>query len=182
MALTVLGAQTVSSTLDNSKNARAILAVYDFVRRAELRKKPSWNFALKRVELAASTNAPAFNFAYAYDLPGDFLSFEFPDDKDNYNTQDFTIEGNQLLTDFHPPFFFRYNRDVTNEGEFDSLFAMAFAAKLAETVCETLIQSTSKLQAANERYKQAIDEARKANAFDIVSQTLPQDDWWTVRL
>lgn len=182
LALTMLGAQIVSSPNENSKNARALNAVYSIVRRAELRKKPSWNFAITRLKLAASASPPLFNFQYAYDLPGDFLSFVFPDDKDNFNTQDFIIEGNQMFTDFNPPFDFRYNRDITNEGLMDPLFATAFAAKLAETVADSITQSNSKIQIAAERYKQAMSEAAKGNSFDIVAQSMPRDDYETVRL
>jgi len=43
-------------------------------RRATLRGHP-WNFAIKRVQLAASATAPIFGFSKAFDLPGDYIRF-----------------------------------------------------------------------------------------------------------
>lgn len=182
LALSFLGAQRVASPLENSKNARALSDVYDIVRRSEIRKAPAWNFAIKNVKLPQDVVAPLFDMAYAYTLPNDFISIQAPFDKSNYNTRDWIIQGNKLYTDWSPPLDFRYNADISDEGLMDPLFATAFAAKLAETIADTITQSNSKIQIANERYKQAIEEARKANSFDIVSNTMPQDDWWTVRL
>lgn len=43
-------------------------------RRATLRSHP-WNFAIKRVQLAANATAPVFGFSTAYDLPPNFIRF-----------------------------------------------------------------------------------------------------------
>lgn len=182
LALSFLGAQIVLDTNENSKNARTLNAVYDLTRRGEIRKAPAWNFAIKNVKLPQDVVPPLFDMAYAYTLPNDFISIQAPFDKSNFNTRDWIIQGNKLYTDWSPPLSFRYNADITNVGDMDPLFATALAAKLAEAVADALTQSNSKVQIANERYKQAIEEARKANSFDIVSNTMPQDDWWTVRL
>lgn len=182
LALTLLGAQIVQSPTENSKNARALSAVYDLVRRAELRKAPAWNFAIKDVKLPQDVTPPLFDMAYAYTLPNDFISVQAPYDKSNFNTRDWVIEGNKLYTDWSPPLMFRYNSDVTNEGVMDPLFATAFAAKLAETAADSITQSNSKVQIAAARYKDAIEEARKANSFDIVANNMPSDTYWTVRL
>jgi hypothetical protein len=47
---------------------------YPQQRRATLRSHP-WNFAIKRVEIAASSTAPIFGLSTAYDLPTDFIRF-----------------------------------------------------------------------------------------------------------
>lgn len=182
LALSFLGAQRVASPTENSKNARVLNDVYDIVRRAELRKVPAWNFSIKNAQLAASGTDPLFDMAYSYPLPPDYLSVVAPFDKANYNDRDWVIQGNQIFTDWGSPLNFRYCYDVTDEGLFDPLFATALAAKLAEAVSDSITQSNSKIQIANTRYKEAIADARKANAFDIVSQSMPQDTWWTVRL
>ena len=98
-ALTVLGAQTVSSPTENSKNARACLAVYDMVRLSELRKAPGWNFAISMAKLAPNPIRPLFDRAYAFPLPADFLSLLTPFPERNWPDRDWVIQEGQIFTD-----------------------------------------------------------------------------------
>ena len=64
-ALNQLGATTILSLTEDSKNARLCNSRYTQVRDAVFRSHP-WNCLQKRVELAADTTAPAWGFSYAY--------------------------------------------------------------------------------------------------------------------
>lgn len=180
MALTMLGAQLVNSPDENSKNARTISAVYDLLRQGELRKAPSWNFAIKTAELAKDPTPPQFDMSYRYKLPADFLSLAPLYANANYNDRDWVMEGDYIISNW-APVNIRYNSDVEEEGLMDPLFAQALAAKIALTVCDSITQSNTKKQIAATEYKDAIDAARKANSFDIIAQTTPDDTYWTVR-
>lgn len=182
MALTMLGAARVTSPTDNSKNARVISDVYDMLRLSELRKTPHWNFAIKETQLAASATTPLFDMAYSYPLPNDFVALIPPYDKSNYSDRDWVVQGSQIFTDYSSPLNIRYVADISDTGLFDPLFCVMFAAKIAETVCDSITQSNSKIQIANERYKQAFAEASKSDSFDDVSEKFPRDYYWDVRL
>ena len=181
-ALSILGAARIVAITDASKSARAMSAHWDMVRQAELRKR-FWSFALTRTQLPALANTPSWGFGTAYALPADFLrlhqvndSFAVPAQTD-YRTQDdsaWALEtitdatGNwvrAILTDFGAPLKIRYVRDVTDCATFDPLFADVLAAKLAFDACEEITNSTSKQQAAQQRYDTAVKEAARCGAI-----------------
>lgn len=189
-ALTKLGAARITSLTDNNKSARAIAAVWDTVRRAELRKR-NWSFALRRGSLPSLADAPAWGFALAYQLPPDFLRlvqvndiFIVPSLTDYREGDDsaYAIEGNQLLTDFPAPLKFRYVADITDPGAFDALFVEAIASKLAYETCYEINQSNQGREAAAQDYRAAISEAMRANAIERPPQGLPDDGWILGRL
>src|SRR4051812_24965552 len=94
-ALTILGALPLVTTNQNSRSAQALNAVYDMIRKAELRKKPNWNFAIKQVILNANAITPIFDRANAFPLPGDWLANANPFPESNYNDLDWIIQGKQ---------------------------------------------------------------------------------------
>jgi hypothetical protein len=189
-ALTKLGAARITSITDNSKGARAMNAVWDTVRKAELRKH-IWQFATVRTTLPAVTPAPAWGYNTACQLPSDFLrlvqvndTFAVPALTD-YRDQDdsaYVIENNQLLTVFNAPLKIRYIQNVEEPGRFDPLFVEALASKLAYETCEEITQSTSKKQTAKDDYKDAIREATFTGAVERPPQGLPDDSWMLIRL
>lgn len=188
-ALIKLGAQQITSISDNSKSARVLSSLWDTVRRAELRKR-YWCFALARTQLP-ETDAPAFQFGHAFQLPPDYLKlvqvgdvYVAPSQAD-YRTGDdspWAIEGGQLLSMFGAPLKFRYVRDITDPGQFDALFVEVFAAKLAEEACYAITQSREGQNQAMQDYKQAVREAALANAIEKPPQGMPDDAWMLGRL
>lgn len=78
---------------------------YPQQRRATLRSHV-WNFAIKRVILAANATAPLFGFSTAYDLPPDFIRFltrhtELGDPLPSSFAEgvNYQLENGQLLTE-----------------------------------------------------------------------------------
>lgn len=175
-ALEILGTSPVLDISDNNERAKACNRAYEPVRRAELRKH-RWNFAIRRRQLAADTEAPAFDFARQFTLPGDCLRFFPPRD-----SCDWTPEGNKILTDDASPLPLRYVADVTDPNTFDVLFVEALAARLALDICEKITGSSTKKADAREAYAEAIAEAKRANAFEQPAMEFPVDSWLLARL
>ena len=71
-ALNQLGAASITSLTDNSKNARLCNERYATVRDAVFRSHP-WNSLIKRQQLAQDTATPAYGFSYQFTLPSDCL-------------------------------------------------------------------------------------------------------------
>ena len=71
-ALLMLGDNPINSFSDPTDRARMAAATWDQARDFVLRSHP-WNCAVKRVTLAPTTTAPAFEWSYAFTLPGDCL-------------------------------------------------------------------------------------------------------------
>jgi hypothetical protein len=189
-ALTLLGAARITSLADNNKSARSVSAVIDMLRRAELEKR-FWSFAIKRESLPALSDAPTYGYAYAYQLPSDFLrmiqvgeNYESPSLTD-YRTIDdspYSIEAGTIATDYGSPLNIRYVRDVTDYGLFNPLFCTALAAQVAFTCCEEITNSNSKRDAMVAAYKQSIKDAVSVNAVQRSPQGIADDSWIIGRL
>lgn len=184
-ALTKLGAQRITSLQDDTRNAREMNAIFEIKRDAELAAEP-WTFATKRAEIPASSTTPAFGWGFMYPMPADFLRLvEVGEDYVFYSADStvFQIESDPdtgrvaILTDQASPLRIRYIYKVTNSGLFPALFVESLACRLAAESCETITQSTSKREAAWAERKQAIREAKRANAIEQPPRRPPDASW-----
>ena len=92
-ALNQLGATTILSLTEDSKNARLCNSRFTQVRDSVFRSHP-WNCLQKRVEIAVDTTAPAWGFSFAYTLPADCLRLlRILDYDSNYK-----VEGRKILS------------------------------------------------------------------------------------
>jgi hypothetical protein len=178
---------------DNSREARACAVNFDSNRRAELRKR-AWNFSIKRVVLAPSSVTPNFEYQYAFPLPADCIRVVLPK---NDPFLDWSVEGRQILTNLMqspylgcgaqpavtgPALFLRYVSDIVDCTQFDPLFYDLLCIALACDLCEPLTQSNQKKQLLNAEYRDALDAAAKAKAFEMLPQTPVEDDWVLARV
>lgn len=176
-ALQAIGEEAIASLSDDSERARAVNRIFAQELRAELRAHP-WNCAIKRVRLAALADAPAFEYSYQYQLPADCVR---PLIKRN-DLPDYKIEGRKLLTNVSGPLDFRYVYEITDMNEMDAALVTAFSLRLAYKIAPRLTQSRGTAQDAYRDYKDAIADAKKANAFEKAAEELPEDDWIQARL
>lgn len=179
-ALQFLGADRIVDLAQNSKQARAANFAFETVRKSVLRSHP-WNCAITRAQLAEDATAPLFGRETAFTLPVDCLRPLHPDPDLNFNDLDWQIEGRKLITNDSAPLDFRYIKDLSDPNDMDPLLREAVSMKLAFELAEELTQSNSKKEAAWTAYKEAIAEARRANAFENVAGKPPEDEWVTVR-
>ena len=126
-ALNRLGANTITSFTENSKEARLCNSEYSGIRDQVLRAHP-WNCAISRATLAQDSDAPSFGFAYQYTLPTDpyclrVLQMET-------EVINFKVEGRKLLTDEATAKIMYIGR-VTDPEEYDSLFIDTLSARIA---------------------------------------------------
>jgi hypothetical protein len=178
-ALTKLGAERILLLTDPNKEARVMNSMFDTVMDAELRRH-RWKFALKRATLPALVATPEWGYAYAYQLPADFLALvqvnEFYLRGLKQKTL-WTVESGQILTDLAAPLKLRYIRRVDNMALLDPLFVEVLSCKLAFEACETLTQSGQKRQAAGEEYRFAVNEAVRQDAIENPPDELPWGSW-----
>lgn len=179
-ALQKLGARSINSLTEDSKNARSINLAFESVKLAEL-EDHDWSFAIVREQLAEDATAPIFGFLHSYTLPSDFVRLLDPDELDNSNDLDWQIENGKILTDDSAPLEIRYIKNVTNVSEFTPLFAEVLSCRLAVELCEDITQSNSKMQTAAALYDEALKKAKKSNAFQRRRVLPPEDDWVTIR-
>ena len=166
-ALNQLGATTILSLTEDSKNARLCNSRFTQVRDAVFRSHP-WNCLQKRQELAADTDAPAWGFSYAYTLPADCLRLlRILDYDSNYK-----VEGRKIFSNASTMKILYIGR-ITDPNEYDELLRETLSASLAADIAFAV---TSNNQTATNMYNLFQDKLRDARLIDATEgQNVDQD-------
>ena len=166
-ALNQLGATTILSLTEDSKNARLCNQRYTQVRDSVFRSHP-WNCLQKRIELAADTTAPAWGFSYAYTLPSDCLRLlRILDYDSNYK-----VEGRKILSNTSGMKIL-YVARVTDPNEYDELLRETLSAALGADIAFGV---TSNNQTSQNMYQLFQDKLRDARFVDSTEgQNIEQD-------
>lgn len=179
LALQKLGAQEIVSMDEDTRELRAITRCYTMLRDRELRAH-NWNFSIRRAVLAPSTVAPLFEFAKAFPLPADCLR-PLPPSRDVDWTIEYHEGSKHILTNEGAVIYLRYVSRVTDETQFDPLFADMLACKIAWHCCEEITQSNQKKADIEREYDKAKADAKRINAFEQATPQEPEPPWLTAR-
>ena len=166
-ALNQLGATTILSLTEDSKNARLCNSRYTQVRDGLFRTHP-WNCLQKRIELAADTTAPAWGFTSAYTLPADCLRLlKILDYDSNYK-----VEGRKILSNSSSMKILYIGR-ITDPNEYDELLRETLSASLAADIAFAV---TSNNTTATNMYNLFQDKLKDARFVDSTEgQNVDQD-------
>ena len=166
-ALNQLGATTILSLTEDSKNARLCNLRYTQIRDALFRTHP-WNCLQKRIELAADTTSPAWGFNNSYTLPSDCLRLlRILDYDSNYK-----VEGRKILSN-SSGMKILYVARVTDPNEYDELLRETISASLGADIAFGV---TSNNQTAQNMYSLFQDKLRDARFVDSTEgQNVEQD-------
>jgi hypothetical protein len=182
-ALNALGASTIISLTENSKNARLCNQRYEPVRDAVFRSHP-WNCLQKRVELAKDTTAPVFEFSNAYTLPADSLRILKSENSNLSNNEKFRIEGKKLLTN-EDTIKILYVAKITDTTQYDTSLIETLSAKLAAELCYPITQSSTLMDRMFALYESKLKEARFNDATEGTADDdvrIQSDDFLNSRL
>ena len=157
-ALNQLGASTILSLTENSKNGRLCNARYETVKDAVLRAHP-WNSAIKRQTLAADTVAPDWGFAKQYTLPTDCLRVLTIQNHDS----NYKVEGRKILSN-DTSLKLVYVARITDPNEMDVLLRESISAALAADIAYAVTANATLATRMNEKYQLKLSEARHADA------------------
>ena len=166
-SLNQLGATTILSLTEDSKNARLCNSRFTQVRDAVFRSHP-WNCLQKRVELAADTTATAWGFSYAYTLPADCLRLlRILDYDSNYK-----VEGRKILSNTSSMKILYIGR-ITDPNEYDESLRETLSAALGADIAFAV---TSNNQTATNMYNLFQDKLKDARFVDSTEgQNVDQD-------
>ncbi len=167
-ALNQLGASTILSLTEDSKNARLCNARYTQVRDAVFRSHP-WNCLQKRVQLAADSDAPTWGFTKQYTLPADCLRVLTILDYD----ADYKIEGRKILTD-NSTMKILYVSRIEDPNEYDELLRETLSAALAADIAYAITSSNPVAVNMYNLYKEKLKEARFVDATE--GQNIEQEE------
>ena len=166
-ALNQLGATTILSLTEDSKNARLCNSRFTQVRDGVFRSHP-WNCLQKRIELAQDSTAPAWGFKYAYTLPADCLRLlRILDYDSNYK-----VEGRKILSDTETMKILYVSR-VTDPNEYDESLRETLSSALSADIAFAV---TSNNTTATNMYNLFQDKLKDARFIDSTEgQNVEQD-------
>lgn len=137
----------------NSKSARVCKETFEISVR-EVARAGEWNCLKKRVALARLTEAPAFEWAYQFQLPVNFISMVELNGVPVSGTlgEEWEIEADKLLTDAEEAKirFIGYDEDTH---KWDALFVNAVVVNLASKIALPIRQDESLAQALLSEYE-----------------------------
>lgn len=171
-ALGELGEPSIVSRSDNTAQANAADRFFDQAKREFLEER-GWRFASKQVQLARLATAPSFKYAYAYQIPVDFIRLiELNEvDVEDVRVPLYEKVGDQIHTDETTvKIVYVYDADVSL---FTPSAAMAMAFKLADKMARLLTDSASQKEEMAMRYEKAV---KKAKSIDSMHQRQPIDN------
>ena len=153
-ALNQLGASTILSLTEDSKNARLCNSRYTQVRDALFRTHP-WNCLQTRLELAASTDSPAWGFTYAYTLPANCLRLLRVLDYDS----NYKVEGRKILSNASTMKILYISR-ITDPNEYDELLRETLSAALGADIADAVTSNNTTSQNMILSYQEKLKDAR----------------------
>ena len=166
-ALNQLGATTILSLTEDSKNARLCNSRFTQVRDGVFRSHP-WNCLQKRVELAQDTATPAWGFKYAFTLPADCLRLlRILDYDSNYK-----VEGRKILSNTETMKILYIGR-ITDPNEYDESLRETLSSALSADIAFAV---TSNNTTATNMYNLFQDKLKDARFIDSTEgQNVEQD-------
>ena len=187
-AMDLLGAATITSLTENSKEARLCNRRYETVRDHVLRAHP-WNCAITRRTLAKDSAAPDFGFTNQFTLPTDpyclrvlsFWNSNVNNDLAPYDSNVmFKIEGRKILSN-EGTCKITYIARITDTEQFDTLLSSAIAHRLAGETAYAITGSNGVSQAVMALYNERLKEARGMDAMEGYPDQLQADDFLNIR-
>jgi hypothetical protein len=159
-ALNQLGATTIISLTEDSKNARLCNARYTNVRDALFRVHP-WNCLQKRATLAADTATPDWGYAKQFTLPSDCLRLLTVL---NYD-YDYKVEGRKIVTNAGSMSIL-YVARITDPNEYDESLRELISAALAADIAYAVTSSNPVSQTMIAIYQDKLKDARFIDATE----------------
>tara|TARA_Y100000385_G_scaffold280815_1_gene332571 strand:- start:103 stop:684 length:582 start_codon:yes stop_codon:yes gene_type:complete len=159
-ALNQLGASTILTLTEDSKNARLCNARYTQIRDSIFRSH-LWNCLMKRVELAKDTETPSWGFSYQFTLPADclrvvtILNYDY----------DYKIEGRKILAN-HGTVKIQYVARVTDPNQYDELLRETISAGLASDIAYAITSSNPVASNMIALFQDKLREARFVDATE----------------
>lgn len=137
-ALLMVGADEITSFIDETREAKLCAALYDVTKQNMLAMHP-WRFSIGQVQLAKLATTPVFGYANAFQLPTNFIA---PEDISD-NSQTYRIYGDKLFTDLDQVSI-AYQFDDPAEAAFPPYFTRLLELELAELLSVALLDDDGK--------------------------------------
>ena len=183
-ALDLIASNGIASLSDSSSHVgNAIKRNFDVERDSLLREYP-WNFAMRRAKLAASSEAPAFRFRHAYELPAGpnpefcLRVWAVGNEENRQDSDVWEISGRRLLTDLEAPLPIRYIGRIVNPALWDPLTIKALEARLAWQAAYLASGSAALAEQMARIYQERLDAAKAIDAQEGTPEPFEDGTTW----
>lgn len=184
-AMVKIGQNPITSFEDGSKAATTAKLVYPLARASFQRMFP-WRSCKARAQLAASTTAPTWGYAFAYPMPADNLrvidvfsgDYRLGNSDGPFPRSEWIYEAGSILTDIEGPINVIYLREVTDPNAWDSLMVQAMSAFLAMDLAEAFTNSAQKKAQASQWFREAMAVAKNASSQEGTPAIINPDSKW----
>ena len=182
-ALTLLGASTISSLTEDTKNARLCNQRYEPIRNRVFRSH-NWNCLIKRVELAQDSTGPVIEYTYGYTLPSDclrVLKVHNGTTDSIASALDYKVEGRKIVTDEGTVYlvYVALDTDPTN---YDSYLYEAVSHQLAADLAYAITNNSTLANQYMSRADERLREARFIDATENALDTIEANEFTDARL
>lgn len=147
------------------------------IQRDAMLRRGQWSFARKRVTLTKDPTPPAFEWNNRYVIPSDALRV-LPllwFSRTGYTPTPMQIESGYILTHASSPINSVYIRRIETTGDFDPLFTLALAARLALAMAHWMTGKVGYVEQMKEIYTEQLREALEIDQVEMNYQ-VPYDD------
>lgn len=172
LALATIGADTISSLTEDTKEATLASLLYSQARDEVLEAHP-WVCALKRAELDMDTPAD-YGWENAFALPEDFLSLVEVEGAGADSPRVYEIEGKRILTDLDT-MRIRYVARVEDVSLFPPAMTDCIVLNLASKLAYAIVGKESLAANLYQRYRFRLTEARCAEARTAQNEPEAED-------
>ena len=181
-ALRALGERRLASVTEDHQSRRECDDAYDDVV-ANCLEAGFWNFAMRTVELEASTDVvPEFGMTYAYEKPSDWVRTYKMSASERFDPplEDWHDEGGYIFADIEP-LYMRYVSNDTDAGLNLALWPRSFVTfvelSLAMAVCLNVKSSETTLDMLSKRLRRAKADAMAKDAMNQAVEFPPTGTW-----
>jgi len=183
-ALTKIGASTITSFTDGSKNANRIAIQYPFVR-DDLLRRHNWNFATKQLKLARSSTTPVSAYDYAYPLPADWLRTISVSDSDSGSAglpfREEIVDNQRCILANSDQVYLRYIADASDPNVMPADFQWALIVALARSVAVSIANSNTMEDQLRSEADTALMRAKSSDGMGATPESRPRGSWATSR-
>lgn len=177
--LTRIGANTILSLDQETKEARVCKANFEFLR-DDVNSAHAWGFAVKRVELAQSATAPVYGASYAYAIPDDLLGFITEYNELQGIDAPYRIEGDYIVTNA-ATVKIEYVARITDLNKWSILAREALIARLQVELSRAITGTADGTKAYFDIYLNKLSLAGSHNAAESTPRELIVDTYLEAR-
>jgi hypothetical protein len=176
-ALILLGDQPISSFTDGNDRALACSSLYPQTRDEIIRMHP-WNSCIKRVNLSPLVDEPVFEWASAFQIPGDCLRILSIGENGTFT--DYRIEGRKILAN-QGTVLLRYLFRNIDVGTYDAGLMQSLVYAMAWKLAWTITRSAPRQQQAQLEFEQVLRRAKAVDGQEDVAESMSDAPFLYVR-